>query len=139
MFHLTATATAIVPIIVIVSIGSLSFVGLGIMAATLPLLFTEKGAQMTYVIEACLLLVSGVYYDISVLPAWIQPFSHISPATYVLKGTRQVLLGHPSASDIVANLIPLIVIGVVTIPLGIWLFTSAQRFAKRTGRLKRTG
>jgi ABC-2 type transport system permease protein len=57
----------------------------------------------------------------------------------VLKGTRQVLLGHPSASDIIANLIPLIVIGVVTIPLGIWLFTTAQRFAKRTGRLKRTG
>jgi ABC-2 type transport system permease protein len=139
MFHLTATAAAILPVIVIVSIGSLSFVGLGIMAATLPLLFTEKGAQMTYVIEACLLLVSGVYYDIHVLPAWIQPLSHISPATYVLKGTRQVLLGHPSASDIIANLIPLIVIGIVTIPLGIWLFTTAQRFAKKTGRLKRTG
>ncbi|HZT97569.1 MAG TPA: ABC transporter permease [Chloroflexota bacterium] len=138
-FHLEANGAGLMPALLIVAVGSVSFVGIGIMAATLPLLFTEKGAQMTYVIEACLLLISGVYYPVSVLPIWMQVFSHISPATYILSGIRTMLLGHPSEAALMGALIPLIVIGIVTVPLGVWLFAWAEHFAKRTGRLKRTG
>jgi len=42
------------------AIGSLSFVGLGMRAAILPLLYVERGAQMTFVLQSVLLLVSGV-------------------------------------------------------------------------------
>ena len=48
--------------------GSFSFVGIGIMASVFPLLFPERGAQMTHVFIALLLLVSGVYYPVDVLP-----------------------------------------------------------------------
>src|SRR5438270_1819846 len=133
MFPLSADPAGFLPALVIVSIGSLSFVGLGIMAATLPLLFTEKGAQMTYVIEACLLLVSGVYFNVNVLPGWLQAISHLSPATYVLAGARQELLGTATSSTVWSNTIPLVIIGVLTVPMGIWLFTTAQRFANRPG------
>jgi len=51
-------------------VGSFSFIGIGIMAAVLPLLFTERGAQMTHVISAVLLLISGVYYPVTASPAW---------------------------------------------------------------------
>src|SRR5205085_2157208 len=102
-------------------------------------LWTEKGAQMTYAIEACLLLVSGVYFNTSVLPMWLQPFTYISPATYALRGIRDVLLGHPSGAALANALIPLTIIGLITIPMGVWLFAWAERYAKRTGRLKRTG
>lgn len=139
MFPLHPNGAGMWPSVLIIGVGSVSFVGIGIMAATLPLLFTEKGAQMTYVIEACLLLVSGVYYPISQLPGWLQVFSHISPATYILSGVRSMLLGNPSGSALLSNLIPLIIIGVVTVPLGMWIFGRAEHFAKRTGRLKRTG
>jgi ABC-2 type transport system permease protein len=139
MFHLTANSSGFLPALAIVGLGSISFVGIGIMAATLPLLFTEKGAQMTYVIEAVLLLISGVYYPISVLPGWLQLLGHVSPATYVLAGTRTVLLGHVTTSVMVDNLVPLAIIGVVTVPIGIYLWSWAEHFAKRTGRLKRTG
>jgi ABC-2 type transport system permease protein len=138
-FQLTANPSGLLPALLIVSVGSLSFVGIGIMAATLPLLFTEKGAQMTYVIEALLLLISGVYYPVTVLPGLVQAFSHLSPATYILDGTRTALLGSASQSDVISALIPLVIIGIVTIPLGIFAWAQAERFAKRTGRLKRTG
>jgi len=49
---------------VILVLGSISFIGLGIMAAILPLLFPERGAQMTNVVQAVLLLVSGIYYPV---------------------------------------------------------------------------
>ena len=139
MFHLHPQAAGLLPSLLIVGVGSISFVGIGIMAATLPLLFTEKGAQMTYVIEACLLLVSGVYYPVSVLPGGLQLFSHVSPATYILTGIRTMLLGHVSGASLTETLIPLGIIGVVTVPLGVWLFGRAEHYAKRTGRLKRTG
>ena len=67
-------------------VGSVSFLGFGIMAAVLPLLFPERGEEMTFVISSILLLVSGVYYPISVLPDWMEPLATISPATYVLAG-----------------------------------------------------
>src|SRR3954465_3064367 len=57
---------------VFVLLGSFSFVGIGMVAAILPLLYVERGAQMTFVIQSCLLLVSGVYYSIEVLPPWMQ-------------------------------------------------------------------
>jgi ABC-2 type transport system permease protein len=68
----------------ILLVGSVSFLGFGIMAAVLPLLFPERGEEMTFVISSILLLVSGVYYPISVLPDWMEPLATISPATYVL-------------------------------------------------------
>jgi ABC-2 type transport system permease protein len=69
----------------------------------------------------------------------VQAFSHLSPATYILDGTRTALLGSASQSDVISALIPLVIIGIVTIPLGIFAWAQAERFAKRTGRLKRTG
>src|SRR6476469_1842157 len=62
-------------------LGSFSFVGIGMIAAILPLLYVERGAQMTFVLQSCLLLVSGVYYSIDVLPGWMRVLSHLSPAT----------------------------------------------------------
>jgi ABC-2 type transport system permease protein len=120
--------------------GSFSFVGVGILAAVLPLLFPERGAQMTNVINALILLFSGVYFPISVLPGWMQVISRISPAYYVLDGTRQALLQSATLWDIAQPyLLPLLVIGIIMVPLGLWVFLATERFAKRTGRLKRNG
>ena len=120
-------------------LGSFSFVGIGMMAAILPLLYVERGAQMTFVIQSCLLLVSGVYYSIDVLPAWMQVLSHLSPATYVLDGVRHGLLNGASVVDLVGDVVPLVLMGAVLIPFGLWAFTAAERYAKRTGKLKRVG
>ncbi|HVB73577.1 MAG TPA: ABC transporter permease [Ktedonobacteraceae bacterium] len=121
--------------------GSISFVGFGIGAAVLPLLFTERGSQMSYIVRAVLLLVSGVYYPVSVLPGWMQPLASISPATYVLNGLRAALLNNQAiwSGEIWSNTWPLIITGLVSVPLGVLIFKRAERYAKRTGRLKRNG
>src|SRR5260221_1039842 len=124
---------------VIMLIGSVSFIGLGTMGAVLPLLYTERGAQMTYIIRAVMLLVSGVYYPISVLPNWMQPLSYLSPATYVLDGLRQTIQEGKGIVPLWGDIWPLIICGVVSLPLGLAIFNAGERFAKRTGRLKRNG
>ncbi|HET8628769.1 MAG TPA: ABC transporter permease [Thermomicrobiales bacterium] len=124
---------------VVLLAGSLSFIGIGIMASTLPLLFTERGGQMVFIIGSLLLLVSGVYYPITVLPGWMQAIAKVSPATYVLDGTRQSILQGAGLPALWGHLVILLVIGVVTIPFGVWFFIRVEIYAKRTGRLKRSG
>jgi ABC-2 type transport system permease protein len=120
-------------------LGSFSFVGIGMIAAILPLLYVERGAQMTFVLQSCLLLVSGVYYSIDVLPPWMRVLSHLSPATYVLDGVRAGLLQGKPVTALVGDVWPLVVMGAVLIPFGLWAFGRAERYAKRTGKLKRVG
>ena len=124
---------------VFVALGSFSFVGIGMMAAILPLLYVERGAQMTFVLQSCLLLVSGVYYPVSVLPGWMQALSRLSPATYVLDGVRAGLLDGTPVTALVGDILPLLAMGAVLIPAGLWAFGRAERYAKRTGKLKRVG
>ena len=76
----------------ILLIASVSFFGIGMMTAVLPLISPEKGAQLGFVAQGLLLVVSGVYYPVSVLPEWMQWISKISPATYALRGIRGSIL-----------------------------------------------
>jgi ABC-2 type transport system permease protein len=121
------------------ALGSVSFIGIGMIAAILPLLYVERGDQMTFVLQSCLLLVSGVYYSVDILPGWMQVLARLSPATYVLDGVRKSLIdGHPM-SALLNDVWPLLVMGVAFIPIGLWAFSRAERYAKRTGKLKRVG
>jgi ABC-2 type transport system permease protein len=120
-------------------LGSFSFVGIGMIAAILPLLYVERGAQMTFVLQSCLLLVSGVYYSIDILPGWMQVLSHISPATYVLDGVRKGLIDGTPVTGLLGDIWPLLLMGAFFIPFGLWAFGRAERYAKRTGKLKRVG
>ena len=120
-------------------VGSLSFIGIGIMGSVLPMLFPERGSQMTHVIIAILLLVSGVYYPVEVLPEMLQKMAVLSPATYVLDGTRQALLEGTPSSQLWPYIWPTLLMGVVMIPFGLWIFNQAERYAKRTGKLHRNG
>jgi len=121
------------------AVGSFSIVGIGFAAAILPLLYVERGAQMTFVLQSVLLVVSGVYYSIEILPGWMQFFSHLSPATYILDGVRKGLLDGAPLTALVGDIWPLVLMGVVFIPLGLWAFGRAEAYAKRTGKLKRVG
>jgi ABC-2 type transport system permease protein len=119
--------------------GSLSFIGVGIVGSVLPLLFPERGSQMTHVIIAILLLVSGVYYPVEVLPEFLQKVAVFSPATYVLDGARLALLEGTGTLELWSHIWPTLIMGVIAIPLGLWVFGIAERYAKRTGKLHRNG
>ncbi|MBI2772937.1 MAG: ABC transporter permease [Chloroflexi bacterium] len=125
--------------IVLLGIGTLAFIGLGIASACFPLMWTEKGLQMAYIVQAVVLLVSGVYYPTTILPGALQAISVISPATYVIEGMRRALMDGADLAALWPLVWPALLIGAISIPLGLRLFLAAERHAKRTGRLKRSG
>jgi ABC-2 type transport system permease protein len=125
--------------LVILGIASISFVGIGMMTAVLPLISPEKGTQLGFIAQGMLLVVSGVYYPVSVLPEWMQWLSTISPATYALDGIRDAILNGDGLNAMWDEIWPLLVIGAVSIPLGLEVFRRGERYAKRHGKLKRSG
>jgi ABC-2 type transport system permease protein len=120
-------------------VGSFPVAGLAVLAGVLPLLYPERGQQMSMMIQAFVLLVSGVYYQVEVLPEWLQVFSVISPATYMLDGIRGAIINGDSIADVMPELAALAIFGVVLIPASMLVFDIAERWAKKTGRLKRQG
>ena len=140
-FHLDLSHANYLTAVFMLLMGSVSFIGFGIATAILPLLYTEKGMQMSFIVRAILLLISGVYYPIEVLPGWMQPLARISPATYVLEGLRAGLQHNQViwSPEIWSYTWPLIITAVVSVPLSVYVFGIAERYAKRTGKLKRNG
>jgi ABC-2 type transport system permease protein len=123
----------------VLAVSSFAFLGIGTMTAVLPLISPEKGTQLGFIAQGMLLVVSGVYYPVAVLPAWMQWLSTISPATYALDGMRQAVLEGAGPAAVWHDLWPLLVIGAVAIPLGLEVFRRGEIHAKRHGRLKRSG
>jgi ABC-2 type transport system permease protein len=138
-FDLDLTRANLAGAVAVLLAGSLSFIGIGIIGSILPLLFPERGAQMTHVIIAVLLLISGVYYPVEVLPQWLQTLSVLSPATYVLQGVRAALLEGADLSALMVSIVPALLIGLVAVPIGLQAFALAERYAKRAGKLHRNG
>ena len=136
-------------VVVVLLTGSVAFTGLGLIAAIMPVMSPEQGAQATNILQGTLLLISGIYYPVSVLPGWLQPFSYLSPATYVLSASRK-LIGIDAATGeiaeqgaalgtVIPELLVLIGMGALMVPCGLWIFHVVENWAKRTGKLKRTG
>jgi ABC-2 type transport system permease protein len=124
---------------VVLVIASISFLGVGVMTAVFPLISPEKGIQLGFIAQGLLLVVSGVYYSVSVLPDWMQVLAKISPATYALEGIRGAILDGKGVTELWGDIWPLLVIGAVSIPLGFFIFNRGEIYAKRHGMLKRSG
>jgi ABC-2 type transport system permease protein len=121
----------------LLALGSLSFIGVGIMTSVLPLISPEKGAQLGFVAQGVMLAVSGVYYRVDVMPEWMQWIAKISPATYVLRGDRSSIVH--GAGLAWPDVWPLLIIAVLATPIGLAVFRVGERHAKKHGKLKRSG
>ena len=148
--NLTLRGANLFGVVVVLGVSTLAFVGLGLFAAVFPVMSAERGAEATHIFQGSLLLVSGVYYPVDVLPGWMQPLSAISPATYTLSACRKLfgvgnsattpdLLAGAPLSAVSYELLVLAVMGAILLPLGLMVFIRVEAWAKKTGKLKRTG
>src|SRR5260370_42550975 len=76
-FHLDLRHANYATAVFMLMMGSVSFIGFGIAAAVLPLLYTERCSQISYIVRAVLLFISVGYYPLEALPALMLPLARI--------------------------------------------------------------
>ena len=139
LFHLDLSHANVPAALAVLAAATPAMVGVAILASILPLLSPEKGDQMTVAVQGVILLVSGVYYPISVLPWPLQALGRVSPMTYMLDGIRGSLLQGRQVTQLVPELALMLGMGLLLVPAGLLIFGWAERRAKRLGLLKRSG
>jgi ABC-2 type transport system permease protein len=139
MFNLDFSHADILAALLVLAASTVPLIGLSILTSVLPLLSPQKGEQMSVAVQGFLLLVSGVYYPLSVLPVPMQIAGAASPLTYALEGIRSSLLDGAGVQAVLPAIGILLVMGAVMIPASLWVFSWAENRAKRLGLLKRSG
>jgi ABC-2 type transport system permease protein len=112
----------------------LSFSGIGILSAAMVLIL-KKGDPVSVVYGSLSSLLSGVFYPISVLPAWIAPVSRIFPLTYALDGMRLAMLKGATLYEVRLDILVLVGFAVILTPFSFWVFRKALKRAKKEGSL----
>jgi ABC-2 type transport system permease protein len=139
VFKLDFSQANVLGAVTVLAVATVPLVGLGILVSVFPLLSVEKGEQLVVAVQGFLLLVSGVYYPISVLPWPMQALGTVSPLTYTLSAIRASLLQGRGIGDQIGPMALLLAMGLLLIPTGLWVFSLAEKRAKRLGLLKRNG
>jgi ABC-2 type transport system permease protein len=139
MFKLDFSHADIPAALAVLAASTVPLIGLAILTSVLPLLSPQKGEQMSVAVQGFLLLVSGVYYPLTVLPLPMQIAGAASPLTYALEGIRNSLLAGAGLQAELPIIGILLGMGAVMIPVSLWVFSWAENRAKRLGLLKRSG
>jgi ABC-2 type transport system permease protein len=79
---------------------------------------------------------SCIYYPVTILPVWLQPFAWALPSTYVFEGMRAVMFEGNFRAD---YLFAAVALDLVYLALGATIFFIAFRDARRRGALLQMG
>src|SRR5690242_18168736 len=109
--------------------------GLGVAGASLFFLLEVKSGQdpITWAYRYLVMLASGLYVPLSVLPGWLRGLSGILPQTYGLAAVRALVLTGASwdAPAVWGNLLPLAAATLLTLGAGYAMLSAALRRAER--------
>ena len=120
--------------LVVLLLSLVSFTSIGLMSAGF-IVIVKRGDPVTTIFSLTGRLLSGEMYPVSVLPMWLQFISALLPMTWALRALRLALLQGYSLSQLLPNLLILLIFGLILVPTSIVFFNWAIKRAKRDGSL----
>lgn len=120
--------------LVVLVLSVITFSAVGLFAASV-ILVTKRGDPVTWVFNAVLTLLGGVFYPVEILPGYLQRIAAFLPVTYALRGMRLALLKGYSLAALRREVTILAVFAMVLAPLSLWAFRFALDLARREGSL----
>jgi ABC-2 type transport system permease protein len=108
--------------------------GLGLIAAAATVRL-RRGIRGPAVAVAVLVVVSGAYFPLSVLPGWVEISGAVNPVAVALEGVRGALLGGRGWDGVAADLAMLVPASALALAVGATLFHAALRRELRDGTL----
>jgi ABC-2 type transport system permease protein len=111
-------------IIFILIIGTVSFLGFGIVATALTK--EQESAQLILgLLQFPMMFLSGVLFPIEQMPSFLQTISKFLPLTYAVDALRKVMILGAGIEAVIWPILILIVLGLVTLLIGVPLFEKA--------------
>lgn len=110
-----------------------SFAALGVLSSAF-IILVKQGDPILLAYGAVTVLLGGMLFPVSALPAWLRPLADLVPLTHALSGVRAGLNGS-APIDVLPQVGILLAMTAVFLPLGIWAFNWAIDRAKREGSL----
>ncbi len=112
----------------------MSLSGIGLMSAGI-IIVTKVGDPITWAFTTLTGLLSGVLFPVEYLPGYLQGISMMLPTTHALHALRLTLIQNAHISDVVPQLLLLLVMTLVTVPLGFIIIRMGFNQARKVGSL----
>jgi ABC-2 type transport system permease protein len=107
--------------------------GLGVMSAAITLTFRQGGGAFALGVSA-LIVGSGAFFPLDLLPHWISTIAQFNPITLAVEGVRRPLLGG-GWEGIWPRGLALAPVSLLTLGLGLYAFRLSLRREQRRGTL----
>lgn len=120
--------------VVFLTLSILCFAPIGIISATITLIF-KRGVWFRSMVQGIFFLLGGVAFPISVLPEWLSQISYYIPMTHCVEGMRQSLLRGEPLAALHENIVFLLLFAAVAIPLSLLTFHLGVARTKGQGTL----
>lgn len=111
-----------------------AYAPLGLLSAAFTIRF-QRGDPVAVFLNLVSVLLGGVFYPVTVLPAPLRAASQVLPLTHALEALRLTLLRGASVAEIAPQLRVLLACTAVLGPLALYAFRRAVRRAKELGSL----
>lgn len=108
--------------------------GLGVASAAAILTF-RRGSGLVGLGTVGLVLVSGVYFPIELLPDWLSAIGQYNPVALTIDGMRQALLGGAGWSEVGPQVALILPLSLASLLVGVYLFRLSLRRERRQGTL----
>ena len=112
----------------------LAFLPFGLLFAALTVA-TKQGNVGTSWVIALISIVGGLYFPISLLPAWAQTAAKLQPFTPATEVLRHLLVGSPQSTSTATALAKLVAFAAVLLPASIFALSQAIRVGQRRGTI----
>lgn len=133
VFNVELSGSALMAI-VLMGLSVLMMIGFGLMVAGLNVFLKQIGSFVS-VIQAVSLFLCGVYFPLEVLPEIIRPLGRVLPFYYSIMGLRTALSDQATFSDIMLNFWILLILAVISLTIGTFLFRKGLNRARKEGTL----
>src|SRR5919106_1156578 len=111
-----------------------SIYGLGFAFASLVITVKEANA-FVFLIRGLVMIFCGITFPISLLPGWMQSFAMWLPPTYLIHGMRAAAFSNAGITELLPDLIPLLLFGTFWLVVGYSTFLWMERRARRTSAI----
>ncbi len=138
LFHVQYTVGSVPALIAVFLLTLAALYGLGMMTASLFLLWGREAWHLANLAQEPIYLLSGFYFPVKNLGFWVAAVASIIPLTLGLDAMRQLLFPSAAVQGFLPVAVEVVVLSLLTVVFLIaarWLLGYMERIAIREGRL----